>query len=60
MSLDQFGLKSYNFEVVYKYNIMDSLSHKLNLASLELQGSQDVSFFCLSDIFLHCWTISVV
>jgi len=44
ISLDQFGLKAYNFEVVHKDNIMKSLSQKLNLLSLELYGSQDVGF----------------
>jgi len=44
ISLDQFGLKAYNFDVVQKYNVMESLSQKLNLLSLELQESQDVSF----------------
>jgi len=38
---------------------MESLSQKINLLSLELQGSQDVSFFVYL-IFLHCWTIPVV
>jgi len=38
---------------------MESLSQTLNLLSLELQESQDVSFFVYL-IFLHCWTIPVV
>ena len=57
ISLDQFRLKAYNFEVLHKYNIMESFSQKLNLLSLELQESRHVSFFvyliffCIVGIF---------
>ena len=47
ISLDQFGLKTYNFEDVHKFNIMVSLLQKLNLLSRKLQGSHDVSFFII-------------
>jgi len=39
---------------------MESLSQKLNLLSLELQWSQDVSFFAYLIFVWYCWTIPVV
>ena len=43
--------KIYNFEVVYKYNIMKSLSQKLKSTESKIARVTRCQFFCLSDIF---------